>query len=488
MASALDPNKLAGYRKLLTDPGKRSTIPNAYLQRLNPGLFQKRQTNARIKQENATTYNPMAMLSGDSLRRTAALLTNQEFDPQIKSAQEERKLIIANDAKLAERISGYYSQANSALATAHEVAQGAQGKLTESLAANRQFLSQGMAADQQSSQDFVGQDQALRGTGMDAGMSQRLTADFQQQRAGVEAVAAAQQNVGNVAGAGWAGLSAMMMGAGAMRGADAQTQAQTMGINREAKATADIAGLQAQKGSAFTKNTQSLRASEFEKAITSETLNIKGQQADTAASKVAFDAKYKTAKLKADREYRRASLDLRELTAQLAHGDRSANLQQRIKEARSRQTNAAKNLDLAQQRLDLARNKETRLATPGETKGQWLPPVAQAHAISDFHRLQGDPTLRKMKKDGKTRQEAADAILSSDKWGKLDPALVTAALDMVWVGHISNGTAAKLHRSKIKVSGLGVPGAPAGPKVKIKNRNTQGTSGKAGGDPAGRYK
>jgi hypothetical protein len=83
----------------------------------------------------------------------------------------------------------------------------------------------------------------------------------------------------------------------------------------------------------------------------------------------------------------------------------------------------------------------------------------------------------------KTRQEAADAIQTSDKWGKLDPSLISAALDMVYNGHISPGTAAKLHRSKVKVSGLGVPVRKPG--VQIHKRS--GSTGPAGGDPAGRF-
>lgn len=485
MASSIN-----NYRSRLTDPGKRSTIPDAALKQLSPGLFQKRLTNRRVKQENATTYNPMALLSGDSLRKTAMLLASQQYDPQIQSAESERRLAIKNDAVLAERISGYYKDANAALATAHENAQGAQDKLAQSLAASHSQLNQSMQADQANAQQFAQQDQALRGTGMDAGLSQRLTADFQRQQVGVQANAQAQENAGNVAGAGWAGLASMMQGAGAIRSADAQSQVANMSANREAKLGQEVTALKGEKGAALVKTTQDLRSSEFEKSITASTLNIKQQSADTAAAKASFDAKYKTNKLKADQRYRADELELRRLTQQQAHGDRSAALNARIRDARARLKISAGNLDVAQKRLDLARQKQAGtdaagnpLPTAKETKGQWLPPVAAAHAISDFHRTLDSPTLKKWKNSGMTRPEIADKIAETSD---LDPALVSAVLDMTFDHHISNGTAAKLHRAKIKVSGLGVPSAPR-TGVVIKKRNTQGTKNKAGGDPAGRF-
>lgn len=483
-------SSISSYRSRLTDPGKRSTIPDAYLKRLNPGLYQKRLTNRRITQENATTYNPMAMLSGDSLRKTAALFASQQYDPQIQSAESDRKLAIKNDAVLAERIAGYYKDANSALATAHENAQGAQGKLAADLAASHSQLNQSMQTDQANAQKFAQDDQALRGTGMDAGLSQRLTADFQRQQQGVQANAQAQENAGNVAGAGWAGLASMMQGAGAIRGADAMSQVANMSANRETKLGQDVAALKGEKGAAQVKFTQDLRGSEFEKSVTASTLDIKQQTADTAAAKASFDAKYKTNKLKADQRYRADELALRRLTQQQAHGDRSAALNARIRDARARLKISAGNLDVAQKRLDLARQKQAGTDTAGnplptakETKGQWLPPVAAAHAISDFHRTLASPTLAKWKKDGLTRPEIADKITEVSD---IDPALVSAVLDMMFDHHISNGTAAKLHRAKIKVSGLGVPSAPR-KGVVIKNRNTQGTTNKAGGDPTGRF-
>lgn len=461
---ALVPGKLSTYRGRLSNPGQRSTIPDAYLKALSPKLYQTRLTNKTNATRTATNdklYDPTRALSGSEIYSLAKAQVSAAYDPAINSAITDRKTAIANDAALAERVAGYQQMASGALASAHEAAQGGAKDLAAQLAATHGGLLASLDKDQANSQAGVASDTALRGADVTQGLSARLASDFQQQRAGVAANAAAQENAGNAGAQGWAGLIGMMQGAQAIRGADSAAQIGAANAGREYSLTQGIQDLRAKKGEAQTTQINSLRQSEFEKGAAIETLGIKQQTADTATSKAAFDAKYKTAVLKANNSFKEASQELNELKQRQAHGDRSAALNEKIKEANAREKSTARQLDIAQGNLDNARERTgidaAKLPSAEDTKGQWLPPVAQAHAISDFHRLQSDPTLRKMRKDGKTRQEAADAITTSDKWGKLDPALITAALDMVYVGHLSPGTAAKLHRAKVKVSGLGVP-------------------------------
>lgn len=489
--SPLIPGRLSEYRGRLSNPGRRSTIPNEYLKQLSPKLYQTRLTNRVNTQRTATNnklYDPARLLSGSEIYSLAKAQASSAYDPAINSAITDRKTAIANDAVLAERIAGYNQMASSALATAHEQAQGGAKDLAEKLAVTRTGTLGAISQDQSNAQAFAASDAQLRGTDVTEGLSARLANDFQQQRAGIASNLVAQENAGNTSAQGWAGLIGMMQGAQQMQGVDTLAQTRNASAQREYSLAQGITDLQGKKGAAQTDQINALRQSEFEKGAAIQTLGIKQQGADTAAAKASFDAKYKAAKFKADQEYRSAEHDLHVLTQQQAHGDRTAGLNQRIKEARTRQREAARRLDIAQGNLDNARQRTGiaagKLPSAASTKGQWLPPVAQAHAISDFHRLQGDPALRKMRKDGKSRQEAADAISSSDKWGKLDPALISAALDMAYVGHISPATAAKLHRAKVRVSGLGVPVRKI-PKVQIHNRLP--STGPAGGDPAGRY-
>lgn len=487
----LVPGRTSEYRKRLSNPGRRSTIPDEYLKLISPKQYQVRMTNkantARTTKNNKL-YDPARVLSGSEIYSLAKAQASSAYDPAIDAATANRDAAVRNDSALLSRVAGYNQMANSAVAAAQTSAQSGAATLATQLAATRSETLGAIGQDQVNSQALASGDAALRGSDVTQGLSQRLASDFQQQRAGIATNLAAQETAGNIGAQGWTGLIGMMAGAQAMRGADTMAQLSNAGANRQYSLTQGIADIQGKKGAAQTDQITQLRNSEFEKGAAIETLGLKQQQADTDAKKTAFDAKFKVAKFKADQEYRRAEHELKVLTQEQAHGDRSSTLNQRIKEARQRHREAARRLDIAQGNLDNARERtgisREKLPTANETKSQWLPPVAQAHAISDFHRLQGDPALRKMKADGKSRQEAADAILGSDKWGKLDPALVTAALDMAYVGHLSPGTAAQLHRSKIKVSGLGVPVRK--PKsVKVKKRSP--SSGPAGGDPAGRY-
>jgi hypothetical protein len=490
--SPLVPSQLAAYKGRLGNPGQRATIPDAYLQKLAPALYQRRLSNVQNKQRTTQenkAYDPMALLNGSQIAGLARLLSGGEFDPQITAAQDERKLTIANYAALGERLAGYHKMQAGALATAHEQAQTGADALATKLADTTKNTLGSLDAGAEKSQQFARDDAALRGGDVSGGMAERLTADFQKQRAGVASNLSAQEDAGNVAGQGWAGLVGMMQGAEAIRGEDAQSQVGIMGANATSKIDTTITGLRAQKGVQTVKNITDLRKSEFEKQVTAQTLTLKGQAADAAAKKTTWDQKYKDKVFDATQKYRQAAIDLRTLTQQQAHGDRTDALNQRIKDAQTKNDQAKQRLDIAQGNLDVARQRLTQSNKPGEVKGQWLPPVSMAHAISDFHRLQGDPILRKMKQDGKTRQEAADAILGSKKWGHIDASLISAALDMVYgTGRISVGTAQRLRDAKIQAEKLGVPINTPPKKQGVKLNNRSGSSGTAGGDPTGRYK
>lgn len=462
--TSIIPGKTATYRGRLSNPGRRSTIPDAYLKILSPHLYAARQKNTADAKRTATNnklYDPTQQLSGSEIYSLAKSEANSAYDPAINSALQDRKAAIANDAALGERLAGYGAMQSKYLADAHEAAQTGATQLAGQLAATRTSTLDSLDADQAKDQQFVKDDAATRGADVTQGMSARLAADFSQQRQGVATNLAAQENAGNSAANGWSGLISMMQGAQAMRNQDTQVQTANAGASRELSLTQGIQDLQAKKADARVQGVQTLRQSEFEKGAAIQTLGIKQQDANTAQNKAAFDAKFKVAKLKADQDYRRSEHELHVLTQQQAHGDRSAGLRQRINDAAAKNRQAARRLDIAQGNLDNARARtgieKTKLATADTTKGQWLPPVAQAHAISDFHRLAADPALRKLRTDGKSRKEAADSISTSDKWGKLDPALISAALDIRYTGHISPATAVKLHRAKIKVAGLGVP-------------------------------
>jgi hypothetical protein len=244
------PGRLSEYRKRLSDPGRRSTIPNAYLQKLNPQLYAKRQANvadAKRTARNDVLYDPVRQLTGSQIYSLSKAQASSQYDPAINNAIQDRRLAIANDAALAERVAGYNQMASSALATAHEQAQSGASDLAAKLAGTNSSLMTQLGNDQGRDQQFAQDDAALRGAQNSPGMSERLAADFKQQRQGIAANAAAQETAGNVQAQGWAGLLGMMQGAQAMQGADNLTQIRNASAVREDKLGRDITGLRARK-------------------------------------------------------------------------------------------------------------------------------------------------------------------------------------------------------------------------------------------------
>lgn len=485
--TSLIPGRTAEYRKRLSDPNKRKTIPNDYLKALNPAMYATRQTNAtnakRTTQNNAL-YDPTRMLSGSEIYSLAKAQAGGAYDPLISDATTQRKLAIVNDAALAERTAGYNQMASSALAATHEAAQTGQQQLATQLAGTRTGTLGGMDQDQAKEQQASTADATLRGSDVNNGLSQRLASDFQQQRAGVAANLSAQENQGNTNASGWTSLIGMMQGAQTMRGADQASSIAVANTNREAGLQSDIDKLKTAKltdpTNGLEANVNRLRQSEFEKGAAIQTLDLKGQAQQLDAQKAQADQAYKTATLKANNAYKSATIKLRELTLQQAHGDRSASLRERIREANANQRNAAS-------RLTLAQNKEARLAEQqgkdaktGTVNGVKLQtPLAQSkvattisHAVNgilpslksgkgienpNFDDSKDESSQNKKwlfapKKGGYSRAEAAN-ILSSDS-NAPSPAAISAALDVAYLGYISPGTAAKLHREGIAVKNL----------------------------------
>lgn len=503
--AGLIPGRTAEYRKRLSDPNQRKTIPDAYLKALNPSLYGKRQQNQRTALNNAQ-YDPTRLLSGSQIYSLAKQQASGAYDPLINDAVQQRKLAITNDAALAERVSGYNQMAAGALANAHEAAQTGAQQLAAQLAGTRTGTLGAIDKDQANSQQFASDDASLRGSDVTQGMSARLTQDFQQQRAGIAANLAAQENSGNVAGQGWAGLLGMMQGAQAMRGADTSAQIATGNATREAGLQQDINKLKTAKltdpQTGLEANINRLRQSEFEKTVTAKTLGIKQQQADTAASKPGPETTYdkETSKWAA-----KLGLTPNEFM-KLGPTGRAAkinayNLKQHPKKAGSTEKPytsgafaglypsdiAAMNMKQRQQKID----QYNAVVHPGKTGNKSDPIVVggvkqqtaleQSKASTTVqHTVKGvlpgiksgqgieNPSYDKNKsgskqwiippkKGGYSRAEAAK-LLQSDP-NSPSPALISAALDMTYniPPHISAGTAAKLHAEGLSVAQLGLP-------------------------------
>jgi hypothetical protein len=507
--AGLIPGRTAEYRKRLTNPGRRSTIPDEYLKALNPNLYAKRQANTAAAQRttrNNALYDPTRMLSGSEIYSLAKQQASGAYDPLISDAVTQRRLAIVNDAALGERIAGYNQMASKALADAHEAAQSGAKDLADRLAATRTGTLGAIDSDAAKSQQFAQDDAALRGGDVTAGMSQRLTQDFQAQRAGVAANLAAQENTGNVAGEGWKGLVTMMQGAQAMRGADQLAQVATAGANREFGLQQDIDKLKAAKltdpQNGLEANINRLRQSEFEKGAAIKTLGIKQQSADAAANKPAPETTYdkETSKwaaklgltpnefMKLGPNGRAKQIDAynrRQHPRKAGSSEKPyssgafagltptevTNMNTKQRQQKIDQYNSVIHPGKAGEKADptmvggvkqqstLQQSKAS--ATVSHTVKGVLPSIKSGRGIENPNYDPKDKNSKKYivppKKGGYSRHEAA-AILQRDP-NSPSPALISAALDMAYniPPHISKGTAAKLHQEGYSVRSLGLP-------------------------------
>lgn len=450
---ALIPGRTSAYRKRLNDPGRRSTIPDAYLKALSPALFARRQANQKAAYNDATLYNPTALLSGKSLRTAASTLAGLEIDPQIAAAQQDSKLTGANYAALQQRIGGYNKLMTDELGKAASTAISSRDSLAQQLAQTRTDTGTDIGATFDKSKDFLAEDTRLRGSGLNDATAQRLTTEFQQQRFSADQQQQANQAAGNIAGQGWAGLATLMQGVGAMRGADTLGQAATAGVNAQSKIQQQISGLQGQRGALTAKNTQDLRQSQFENQVTATTLGIKQQDANTAEAKATQDAKDKQAdrsikrqQVKDQEAWHGAQDQLRRDLASQAHGDKSDSLKERIRHDRSMEQAARARINAT------AKGKE-------KSKYTWLPDTAHAKQVGYFDQVKNFVAHNK----GQGRAKNAQVLLNAKsikelkaQYGDVSPAIISAALDAEYLGRLSSGTVKKLHDAGIRVDKLGI--------------------------------
>lgn len=489
---ALNPGKLQSYKPLLSNPGRRATIPDAYLRTLSPALYAKRVSNrktaathqaAPARQTANQTYDPTRLLSGSEILKLAKSLAGLQLNPQIAAGKQELGLAHANDETLVSRIAGYNKGLDTSLEAATSQAAGAEKQLAGDLAANKSSTMNTLNANRANDQQLVGADAALRGTGLEGGMGERLASDFARQQAGVAATLGAQTNASLVQAGGWTGLMGIMRGAAAMRGADNLRQAATSGVNREAGISQKITGLESQRAPLVASNVQDLRSKEFEKEVVAQQLGIKQQTADTAAANAAkvpettyskevskwaaklgltpheFMKLGPTKRAQAIKQYNAAGKGKGGKTPEQINREGAA------REAASHGYSYHEWINLSPaQRQSIAQGK-----TPGKTKSPYLPPLQQAHATSDADRIASDPVTLDAKKKGIGYNQARQTIIGAKKYQHVDSAIINAALDKVYLGYLTPGTVKRLKAHRIQVGrlakALGIPiGAPTVPK------------------------
>lgn len=441
------------YKKRLSDPGRRSTIPDRYLKQLSPHHYAVRLHNRKVKQENATIYNPTAVLSGKALHDLVSKLAGLEIDPQISATNKELGLAKSNDAALLSRIEGYNRNTNNYMAGVVSQNAAAQGKLTSDLAANTASTLGALKSDNAGDQQLERADADLRGSGLGGGMDTRLAGDYARQVSGTQAQLGAQTNQSLVQAGGWTGLATIMAGASAMRGNDALAQAANYGTNREAGLANKISTLESSRGATEAKYLMQARTSEFEKAAAVQTLGIKSAeaQADLINANKKPESTY-------HKELAKTAVKVGLTPAAFARlsPERKRAL---IKAAKAGQGKAGKSLDrinnenMAREAAshgytlrewnNLTPQQRQKIADPGKAgpkpKSPWLTQTKQNSSISDARKWYSTFSSSEYAKGKHGYKETRDH-LSSIIGSNVAPGVINAITDKHVLGYMTLGT------------------------------------------------
>lgn len=440
----------ASVANKLKNPGERSKISNADLKKYAPALYAKRVRN----NENATLYNPNALLSGESLRTAVKGAVDAELNPQVAAKTREATDLASQRDQVAQIVSGIYGQLAGITGTAVDKAVTGSSNLATGLAKSGSDFLGSIDAAGKASAAVSAQDQAIRGTGLDAGTSQRLAQEFidqktraQAQQFGAQSLATAQSQgfIGNT------GTAAAVL--------PAQASAAVTGLadkfNTDIRgATKDAADLEATRGGLTAKVLADMRTSEFEKSATAQTLKLKGFEANTSRAgvtgidpttgKPTAAAKAATARAQADKA-RSDETKRHNKAMEAAKNDPTA---ASIETARHNRVME----DIAKGKLKT--KKESGLTPTGTPI---LPAVAHSKAMSQLEEAR-QHVRDQIKTLGRDRHKIK---LAQDKdgtslWAGLNPALLSAALDAEIDGHLSPVTIKKLWRAGIRVKSTGI--------------------------------
>jgi hypothetical protein len=449
----------ASIKRKLANPGERAKISDADLEKYAPDLAKKRAYNKKRAGENATLYNPNALLSGEDLRTAVKGEVDSELNPQVGAANREALNLESQRDQLAKIVGDIYGQLQPAATAAAATAGAAGTRLSEGLATSGADFLKDIDARAAASKASSDQDAAIRGTGLDAGTSTRLAQEFLLQKTRAEAQTQGAQSLATAQSGGAiarAGMAAQVLPAQAS--ADVKDLANKFAPSiMEAR---DKAGeLEASRGPLTTKILNAMRQSEFEKSATAQTLNLKADQAKVDAA-VAQD-KSDVAHQNADTSQTQAEIS----KARLEETNRHNTAMEGANTSAERLAETKRHNRVMEGLKNKKGGQTTPLRTPNEV-GTALKPAKGALSQIKTGKIT-DPKTGKVVYDlkGMNRQHVA-AILAREG---VDDALVSAILDAVpkynkgGKPHLSKETQHKLRMAgfsaKQIAQALGIPTA-----------------------------
>lgn len=470
---------------------KRVTV-RVYGQKLHvkPGVAKR--IRARKQTFKQPLLQPMQQLSGQTLQTAAHQLTNLQIKPQLSAIDRASSTAAAQGAAQSDRLTGYYRQlateAQQGIARTAAIGQRATTGVQTAGREEQQALN---SADQMVS----GQEQtdaAVRGTGLQFGDRAReeLAAAKAQaaQRTGTNEVTTTQysqnfQDIGNA-----------MAGATALRGGEAQSQLANMLANQQAQYRGQRQDIQSQKGNAYTKNLLDLRNTSFENQAVIQGLLGDQQKLQYQAQ---ADAQNLRARFKLAKMSERHALEAIRLQNKLNNkGKLSPREEARLKfllAGRDPKTGHKFPEELPKNSSggSSGKNKPTagEIASANDAYDA-VGQIVSAHpnALRSYPGLQGRIKLANELKKGKPAQPAttlADGtkIGATPAIAPMPPAVVRAAMDLIYDKHLSAGTRKMLrarypglYRKLIKAGNRGPAGKPR-PNARVGGKPFSGPHG-----------
>jgi hypothetical protein len=487
---------------LAANPGSRSKIPTALL----PVKYQAgRKTAQRIAKENATLYNPAAILSGNDLRGAVKSEVDLQINPQLGAFDRAIRNLGAGRDIASKRLAGYSNLYNTATANSASALSSAGNQLVQQIASAGQKTQDQLGKIQSDISSASASDEALRGSGLqDFGRAQAAV-DFNKAQAAGASNSAVGVAAGQAAGANT--LAGTIAAVAPMRANDQQFALAGKFNQQIADMMGKRADVEATRGDLTAKTLNQMREDQFTNMVTMKGLNLKqsdlketvrSNKAQENIATTAISQRDIASQRTATAAHNKRVLDSKQFNRKLANSQAYQQAQIDIKRGidpitgkrlpKSSKTSGADALN--RWKLDYAK-KHGYLPSTGAGKGKGKnsdngPSLTTNEKITQTSKF--SPVYNTIKQTVKpdfpgSRQtggvKAGQAFLKDNP--AADPLYVSVALDMAYDGHVSKTNAKKLHQRGLTVKDLGLVGAQ---EYKRKNPLRPGRrSGPAGAIP-----
>lgn len=305
-------------KKYLGNPGTRAKVPDKMLP---ANLLATRRANARRARENATTYNPVAQLSGNDLRSAVEDIVNGQTRPELDDLDRQRGVTEGQGRQLSDRAAAYYQNFQDRQNAALTALQGVDATALQGVKDANANAAGTVDAAAKSADDRLAQDAAVRGQTASAGR-EGLTASLAARRAGIAERGGADEKltVGTNAAAerGQIGFA----GAAGLKGGEALGDIAGRTQNALGEIAAKRREVVGARGPLRTDTLLKLRQAGFDNLITQGGLNLKAEDLE---AQTATDAADRASRERHDHAMEGAAADRNATTRRgqdLSHKDR----------------------------------------------------------------------------------------------------------------------------------------------------------------------